>query len=302
MACVRNANDTSNFDQTTRTEHRAPSLRAVRLREPDYDAYHDAIRVAIRRVARRCRLTPVETDDLTNDLWVRLLANQGLAIRRFRGRGRIETYLSRVARNLVLDARNRDWGKWRSSVAAKQAGPVAVMIEQLLVRDRRTREEVCAHLAALGHAWTPQQVDELAGRFPKRFPRRVVSDEALAGRPSDHPSPFDCARVTMDHRRAQKVTTALATAIRQLPEEDRNLLLWRFVDGRSVADIADRIGQEQKQLYRRFESILRRLRRQFEAWGLQSGDVFDVMATGGEIVALGMQAPPLADALLRPTG
>ena len=65
-------------------------------------------------------------------LWLKLLAGGGRLILEFRHRSSIETYLRTVALNLVRDRRDKEWGRWRPSRAARRRGPVAVAAERLM--------------------------------------------------------------------------------------------------------------------------------------------------------------------------
>ncbi len=46
-----------------------------------------------------------------------------------------------VVQRLFLDHRNRQWGKWRPSAEAKRRGPLAILLERLVVRDGWTFEQ-----------------------------------------------------------------------------------------------------------------------------------------------------------------
>lgn len=52
----------------------------------------------------------------------------------------------------------------------------------------------------------------------------------------------------------------LDTAIADLPERERRILHWRFVDERTQAEIADLLGLTQAQVSRILARVLRQLR------------------------------------------
>src|SRR3954453_24056478 len=101
----------------------------------DYGTYVAAARSAVACVAARFRLSPADADDLFGDLWVRLLGNDGRVLRSFRKDARIETYLTTIACNLVIDRRRKTGGKWRPSARALRGRPAVVELERLIVRD-----------------------------------------------------------------------------------------------------------------------------------------------------------------------
>jgi DNA-directed RNA polymerase specialized sigma24 family protein len=63
---------------------------------------------------------------------------------------------------------------------------------------------------------------------------------------------------------AQRARCALASAIRGLPDEERQLLKMRFQDGHAISEIAAILRLDAKPLYRRFSRILDQLRADLE--------------------------------------
>ena len=76
---------------------------------------------------------------------------------------------------------------------------------------------------------------------------------------------------------AATVVQALTGALRSLSAEDRLLIKLRFEDGLRIVEIARRLHQPEKPLYRRLERLLGRLRREFENRGLHGGSLPELL-------------------------
>lgn len=124
---------------------------------------------------------------------------------------------------------------------------LAVVVRRLLVDQRRR---------------------QFGRRRPSGAPMRVFVAESAAG---GLPDPHACAevRVALRHRRSQAAAArgAMQAALAALPRTDRALLAWRFRDGRSITDIAAALRVPPQPLYRRFDALLRALRRDVERRG-----------------------------------
>jgi RNA polymerase sigma factor for flagellar operon FliA len=78
---------------------------------------------------------------------------------------------------------------------------------------------------------------------------------------------------------------ALEKAVERLDEDDRDILELRFREGLSVADIARRIGLEQRPLYGRLQRLLRKLRTDLEHAGFRRDQVLPAVRAGLELEA-----------------
>jgi RNA polymerase sigma factor (sigma-70 family) len=235
--------------------------------ELDYASYLEPVRRAVGRTARRSRLNSADADDLHSELWVRLLRDRGLLVRRFRGTASLESYLGKVARNLVIDRRRKAWGKWRPTASALRAGAVVVQLEQMIARDGVAPDVAVACFHAEHPELRRDFLEEVARSVAPKVRRRVVPDSLLAGRPSPEPSPYEVVRRLDEERTAASLSGVLAAALRSFSPRERNLLVWRYAEGRPVADIARALDVDHKALYRKFEALRKRLRQRLEAGG-----------------------------------
>jgi RNA polymerase sigma factor (sigma-70 family) len=226
-----------------------------------YDAYIGPIQTAVRKVARQYRLSSPEADDLLSDVWLKVLGHDGRAMLQYRGESGLQTYLTRIAKNALLDTWIRDAGKWRPSAIARRAGPLGIMADRLLVREALTPEETLARLSALAPGTDCGALLNQLLAGGRRTRRRFVDLACVEDAPANSPTPFDqlCAR--HDARTKQRLGRQVRTMLAELPSQDRSALEDRFVRNRPLATVAARHGVPAPVFYRNFAALLRRLRR-----------------------------------------
>jgi RNA polymerase sigma factor (sigma-70 family) len=241
-------------------------------------AHLEVVERAITFVCRRHHLSSAEADDFASLVKLKLVEDDYSVLRKFQGRSSIRTYLAVVIQRLFLDYRISAWGKWRPSAEAKRAGPVGVLLEQLLVRDGYGFEEACEllktnHRLPVGRA----DLEQLAGRLPVRTRRRFESDESLANIPSSD-QPADAIVAASDRQSAAtRISDVLNSLIARFENQDRLVLMMRFEDGRTVADISATLRLEQKALYRRLDRLLMDLRVGLKAQGIDAPEVLEML-------------------------
>ena len=94
-------------------------------------------------VSARRHLPGAEADDFESHVKLQLIEDDYAVLRKFQGRSSLRTYLTVVIQRLFLDYRISAWGKWRPSAEAKRAGPIGIMLEQLMARDGYGFEQAC---------------------------------------------------------------------------------------------------------------------------------------------------------------
>lgn len=219
----------------------------------------------IRLVARSGRLQPQDAEDFAQSVHVRLLERGYDVFDRFHGRSSLRTYLTVVVRRLLLDWRNALQGKWRASAAAARLGPTAVALERLIYRDSHSASEAIQVMRSRGMESTAQ-LQNLFEQLPRRERPRRISDERLADL---HVASFeDPLDVEQRLRARRRVASVLSRVLRELPPEDRWLLRARYEHTQSIQSVAETLQVDAKVLYRRFDRVLRTLRRSLESAGL----------------------------------
>ena len=207
--------------------------------------------------ARRGRLAPEDGRDFVQSVHLHLLETQYEVLRRYRGRSSLRTYLTVAFRRLLIDWQNHTYGRWRPSIAAARLGPDAVHLERLMYRDGHTRD-AAVEIAASRTDTTRRELGRLAADVPPRVKRQRALDLPLDDRyaPSD-PDPIEARE---RRRTRQRVLASLRDAVDGLSGADRQILVHRFCQGRTIRSLAAALNTEEKRLYRRLARVLTSLR------------------------------------------
>jgi RNA polymerase sigma factor for flagellar operon FliA len=223
------------------------------------------IEALVQMVARQQRMTWSEAEEFASIVRLRLIENDYAILRKFRGGSTLRTYLTVVIARQALDYRDACWGRWRPSRAARRLGRAAVTLERLIVRDGLTMEDALRTLPDAPAAADAEGLRAFASGLQPRLRRHYVSLDDLDERHAGATEP------DVDNRmRDQRVAEALAGALRTLPAADSRILRLRFSEGLSISSIARSEGIDQASLYRRVATLLRRLRRDLEARGIEA--------------------------------
>jgi RNA polymerase sigma factor (sigma-70 family) len=230
----------------------------------------------VRTIARRHRLSADEADELGSSVKLKLVENDYEVFRKFEGRSQLRTYLITVVQRHFLDQRNARWGKWRPSAQARRLGPPAVLLDQLLTRDRLSFDDaVQAVLARHGDAVSIATLREIALQLPARSSRVFLGEHEL-----EHlPAPADGDAIESSERRltGARVERALAAALQMLSDDERAILQLRFCGNVKLARIAELLGEPAKPFYRRVEELLRVLRGALQTQGVSEADVLAIL-------------------------
>jgi RNA polymerase sigma factor for flagellar operon FliA len=242
-----------------------------------YTDHADVIEAVLSHICGTRRLVADTCQEFSSWVRLRLLENDSAILRKFSGRSSPRTFLMTVIQRLYLDWRNREWGKWRPSAAARRAGPVAAELERLVLRDQVSFDEAVTQLQAQGLTTSRDECDRIWATLPQRPARRVATDVDLDGTPAAD-GPSDLA-VAEQQRRAEQAGEALTDVLTSLDAGDHVILRLRYQDGFTVARIAQLMGHDQKALYRRFEQILNQMRQALLARGVSAADLTDVLGS-----------------------
>jgi len=241
-------------------------------------AHLDVVERAIDFVCARHHLSATDADDFSSYVTLRMVEDDYQVFSQFQGRASLRTYLTVVIQRMLLDYRVRAWGRWRPSAEAKRCGPLAIRLEELLVRDGCLLDEAYEVLKTNhGLTVTRDELERLAARLPARAPRRFESDDALATMASDDRAADEIAKENDRQELAARVSHVLRGVMAGLSQEDQLILVLRFEDGRTVAEIAATLRLESKALYRRVEKLLGRFREGLEAERIDAEAVRDIL-------------------------
>lgn len=232
------------------------------------------IQEVIRFICRRHLFPKDEADDFASIVKLKLIENGYAVLREFEGRSSLRTYLVTVVYHQSLDYRISKWGKWRPSAEARRLGATAVRIERLTQRDGYTLDQAVEILRTNHSLETPtRELYEMAARLPPGSPRRFEGIDEQADLPADVGSAEDHLLEQERRKRRSQAESVLNRLKMRLSEEDQLLLKMRFEDSLTVARIAKTLCLQQRPLYRRFERLYRRLRRELKKQGYQVEDL-----------------------------
>jgi RNA polymerase sigma factor (sigma-70 family) len=266
--------------------HPSPAMSACAL----FDENLEAIERAIASVCAEVRLWGAEAEDFASSSRLALLANECAILRKFEGRSSLVTYLTIVVRRLFFDAR-RAAGRWYPSAEAERRGPAAVLLERLMMHERRTFAETAEIVCRAHPGITPADLEALAEGLPARVPRPLIvpiedgDDERLPAA-STAAGLVDALELRQQSSRANE---AIRAALADMTVEDRVILRLRFIGNTTIAGIARSLAMEPRPLYRRIEALLARLRRGLEAAGVDAASADALIGHAGEILDFGLE-------------
>src|SRR5262249_19772521 len=99
-------------------------------------------------VSRKNGLVGADAEDFASISRLALMENNFAILAHYDGRAPLGAYLSVVVQRLLFEQRNRQFGRWRPSAEAKRMGDAGVLLDKLLVRDRRSLREAIPIVAA----------------------------------------------------------------------------------------------------------------------------------------------------------
>ena len=237
------------------------------MRQPAQPSSSDLVLLGevIRAVIRRGRLLPSDAEDFSQSVQLRFLESGYEAFARFDGRSSLRTYLTTVVWRLLLDWRIAAYGKWRPSAAARRLGEQAVRLDRLLNRDGMTVDEAIQVAARAPEALPEPVLRMIADRLPRRRRHIRVADDVLQLVAREFPDPVEARERAM---RARKTRIALGQAFNQLNPEERRLMSLRYRQSMTVREIASLLNVDAKRLYRTFDRLVGKLRRDMGASGV----------------------------------
>jgi RNA polymerase sigma factor (sigma-70 family) len=259
----------------TQNRRSKSAIPGDRVQELSLEGCLPTVEAAVRYVVRRHRLAASDADDLRAEVHVRLLERNVLGA--FQHRSELLTYLITTVQRTLFDLRNKSWQKWRPSIEAKRRGPIALLLEQLTVRDGYEFAEACQVLRTNhGVTESEEELAALRDSLPLRTRRRCVGEEAVESLAA--PATADTFVLETEQQLlATRLGAALEDALMALPPEDRLVLKMRFYDGVRVSDIARLLVVDQKGLYRRMERLLGQLRSTLAAAGFSEAELAGVL-------------------------
>lgn len=242
-----------------------------------FDQQVDRIGQLVRAVARRRGLGYDDEEELYSRVMLHVIEDDYAVLRSFERRSSWKTYLVVIIQRILLDYRVKEWGRFRPSARARSLGPAAGLLDERINRDGFSPAEAVGDVLGRGVAEDAAAVEALADAIPRRCRRRIVDgDEHLLVREDGEHADRRVEEAWREHAHA-RVRRGLAAALSRRTDAERELLRLRFVRGMTVRAIARRRACDARPLYRRYATILRRLRRDLGTMGMTWKDVGEIV-------------------------
>lgn len=222
-------------------------------------------------LGRKHFLSAEEKEEFCSEAYIKLLENDGEVFSKHKGDATLKTYLSVVLSRLLLDLRDKAWGRWRPSSAAKRLGSLAILLEQHTHRDGMTFEETYQHLVQNTQIEVSKaDLWQLYEQLPHRYRRQHVGEDALEPHASGDVSPLEMLEREDHTLILAKATAAVQECLLELPQEERLILRLHYAKNLPLSKIARTLGCEQKPLYRSLHQILLRLKKLLAARNIRA--------------------------------
>jgi RNA polymerase sigma factor (sigma-70 family) len=222
----------------------------------------------IESICTRRGMDADEIEEFAADVKLRLVNNDYAIVKAFQERSSFATYLTAVVSRLLLDYRNRVWGKWRNSANAQHLGAIGVALERLLHRDKKSFDEAFAILSREHPELTREEVEMVADRLRPRVRRQSVTLDAAADIAA-RPEGVDVEEAEA----AMRISAVVKAYLDELPEEDQLLFQLRFDSGLTVREIATSLRLDPQRVFRRLYAHFRELRKCLAKAGVDAADV-----------------------------
>ena len=215
-------------------------------------------------LSRRHLLALAETDEFRNVVERALERHDYELLRAFDGRATWETYLHTVLTREFFAFQAALWGEWRPTADAMRSGPVAMLLEELVLRDHFSVAD------AIEWMRTSHRVDQ---------PRHKIKELAvqLGLVPSERPSPTTSACSLELQVVDPALRAALGDALALLTPDDRLILELRFRDHQPLTRISRILNVEARPLQRRIDDIKHVIRESLVTQGVAVDSVDDLL-------------------------
>jgi RNA polymerase sigma factor for flagellar operon FliA len=225
----------------------------------------------IQDLARRHYLASPEIQELRDTVDRALERNDYELLRAFDGRSTWETYLTTVVTRQFFMFQAALWGHWRPTAAAVRLGPAAMLLEELVLRDRFGLND------AIDWMRTTHRVDLPRHRLLQMAEQLEIAGAASARHRSapamEAPAP------------SPTLQAALHDALALVSPDDRLILELRFRDHQPLTRIAAVLKTDARPLQRRIETAKEVIRRSLITQGIDADDVEALLASADGDVA-----------------
>ncbi|MGA8810352.1 MAG: sigma-70 family RNA polymerase sigma factor [Thermoanaerobaculia bacterium] len=244
-------------------------------------------------VCRKYGLSGADAEDFASASKLKIIDDGYGVLRKFEQKCTLRTYLTIVIQRHYLDQKIHEWGKWRPSMRARQAGDAAILLERLISRDGLGIAEASAIVRQKFTELDARALEGLAASIVVRQPRRQSSVERTEEmrEPASEVSAEDELLSGEREVAARRAGAVLSRELDRLPAEDRLIMKLRFIDAMKVSTMARMLKADQKQLYRRIERLVAKLREALLAAGVAMSDIADMLTHGADALHIRFAVP-----------
>jgi RNA polymerase sigma factor for flagellar operon FliA len=220
----------------------------------------------VQDLARRHFLAAAEIQEFRAAVERALERNDYELLRAFEGRSTWETYLTTVVARQFFLFQGALWGQWRPSATAVRLGPAAILLEELVLRNRFPLNDAIEWMRSAHRVDLPRhRLLQLAGQLQMATaatPARPASAQAIAEDP--------------------RFNAALRDALALVSPDDRLILELRFRDRQPLTRIAAVLKIDARPLQRRIETIKEVIRRSLLTQEIAAADVEILLASADD--------------------
>lgn len=222
-----------------------------------------------------------QTDELLNEVLDRLRADDFRALREFRGKAKLTTYITTIVANLIIDLVRQKKGRSRARERAKEMGAVAERLYDLVFGQGCSLHQAHSHLEITHGIIEPleslqEMLDRMRGRGERSQMLLAADPEAAWLVPGKKMTVDDAVEVVVtdprknaeaaliDSQQQTGAQQAVAGLVEELSGEDRLMLRMRFPadddEPKSCREIGKLLGVSENSVDARIRRILIRFR------------------------------------------
>lgn len=233
----------------------------------------------IEMICTRKGMRADEIEEFAAEVKYRLVKRDYAILKAYENRSSLRTYLAAVVSKLLLEYRNQRWGKWRDSANAQRLGPVAVALERLLYRDKKSREEAHAVLLRQYPSVTRDELEAIGERLAARARRKMVAIEEAESVQAPHTG-GDIA----DTETGARISVIVSQFLDELSDEDQVIFRLRFDSDLTVREISAALHLDQQKVFRRLYRHFETLRKKLKRGGVDASDVEQLIGNDAGIL------------------
>jgi RNA polymerase sigma factor (sigma-70 family) len=256
----------------------------------------------IGRVCRKAALYGADAEDFASAVRLALIEDDYRILRGWEQRSSLATFLAVIVQRMLADERMRTGGRWRPSAAAKRLGEAAVALERLVLREGRSLDAALPLVHAIDPSMTVAAAATLVAKLPQREPRvRLVELDDVTIETRGGGEPADLRAIDAEVQRASgDASRAVRDMLAAQPLEDRTLIRMHFGRGMTISQCSRMLRLPQRPLYRRLESLMKRLRDALTAAGVDAATAAEMIGSAAARLDFGLEAGKNVDARQTP--